>query len=89
VNNQLSRDALKDALDGLAAYDHGALDSGIHDESLRARVKQQILAMPDKQRLLSEIARELFMTDEAIAQGYGLVDVVEFAQWLDNDMGLL
>jgi hypothetical protein len=79
-------DELKDALDGLHAYDSGSVDSGIHDERLRSRVKEDVRSrsMEGRRVLVARIARDLYLTDEAISQGYGLEDAREFANWLDE-----
>lgn len=82
---------VKDALDGLSAYDLGCSDSGIRDELLRERVKTYLRALsdPDRRKLLGRIMRELFLTDEALAQGYGPEDAKEFGVWLDDEMNVL
>jgi hypothetical protein len=74
------------ALSGLHAYDSGAVSSGIHDELLRAHVTEYVrsLSMSDRRVLMARIARELFLTDRAISQGYGLEDAQKFADWLDE-----
>lgn len=84
---------LREALDGLYAYDGGSTDSGIHDEALRVRVKAQLvadaaLAGPNAQvgPRLSRITRDLFLSDEAVEQGYGLEDVAGFLTWLAEYM---
>jgi len=81
---------LMDALSGLFAYDSGATDSGIHDEELRARVIEEIRSDAGQFSLfgdrVSRLAREMFLTDEAIDEGYGLEDVQLFANWLDDYM---
>lgn len=75
---------LKDALDGLYAYDCGSLDSGIRDQGLKAEVGAYLDSLDDRDRmrLLSKIARDLYLSDEAIEQGYGLTDVNLFYDWL-------
>lgn len=85
----MTDDELRDALDGLYAYDGGA-DSGIHDESLRARVIQEL---KDRRGLgawraqVARLVREMWLSEEAIEQGYGTEDAVRFAQWLEDRMG--
>lgn len=77
---------LADALSGLSAYDHGALDSGIHDHALLERVRAHLEAMGETGRRVSlaRIVRGLFLTDDAIAIGYGLEDVSGFLLWLED-----
>lgn len=70
---------LKDSLDGLFAYDMGCTDSGIHDERLRAEVKNHLstLSLPDRKALVDRIANDF---------GWGEEDREEFTRWLENDM---
>jgi len=77
---------LFDALDGLSAYDAGCTDSGIRDELLRRRVFQYLGSLTEtEQRLtLGKHIREHYLTDEAMAQGYGPEDVQQFLNWLDD-----
>jgi len=74
---------LFDAIDALQAHDDGATDSGIKDERMRAAVVAHLLSLDpaDRRRTLAELARRS-LTDGMIAQGYGLEDVVAFANWL-------
>jgi len=82
---------LMDALDGLHAFDYGCHDSGIHDELLRARVKQELLAKEPKvrRRLLAQHVATSCLSEVALEKGYGLEDAHNFLTWLDEDMGLL
>lgn len=87
----MTDDELRDALDGLYAYDGGATDSGIRDENLRARCKEELKARHAGDGYgpwLSRLVREMWLSDEAIEQGYGIVDAVEFCRWLDEEMGV-
>lgn len=86
----LSTDELRDALDGLHAYDSGSTDSGIHDENLRRRVIDQLHAIGDNEfRLVfSRLIRDMWISEEALAQGYGYEDLLEFCQWLGERMEL-
>lgn len=88
---------LQDALDGLYAYDSGAVDSGIHDETLRERAKAELIADADAAGpnaqvgpRLSRIARDLFLSEDALRRGYGLEDIDSFidwlAEWMDFDI---
>lgn len=74
------------ALDGLYAYDTGCVDSGIRDEVLRRKVIAELKLEDSHNSRLSRIIRELCLTDEAIAQGYGIEDCVSFVDWLGGRM---
>lgn len=81
----MTDDELRDALDGLYAYDTGCVDSGIHDEALRARCVEELTARagrPDHRLWEARLVRDLFVSEEALANGYGLEDLVRFVQWL-------
>lgn len=82
---------IKDALDGLSAYDGGATDSGIHDEVLRQKVQKHIQGLQEKERriLIAQIIKETFLTTSALEQGYGPEDVKDFLVWLDEEMACL
>ena len=79
---------LFESLDGLSAYDTGCIDSGIKDEILRETVKNYLNNLDDKsfRLLLSEYIKEYFLNDEALKQGYGIADVKNFIDWLDEYM---
>lgn len=84
----MSDDELKDALMGLFAYDTGSVDSGIHDEVLRERVIGLLHKMDEEEfRLkMSRFVRDWFLTEEALAQRYGIEDVKDFIEWLGDWM---
>ena len=89
----MDEEELRDALSGLYAYDTGATDSGIHDEVLRQKCIAVINAMlktPSEllfPRLwLSRLVRDKYLSEEALAQGYGIEDAILFVQWLEEDM---
>lgn len=87
----MTRDELIDALDGLHAYDMGCVDSGIRDEVLRARCiadLKQRAAAPDAREFFARLIRDMWLADEAIGQGYGVEDAVEFVKWLEERMDL-
>lgn len=91
---------LFDAIDGLFAYDSGAVDSGIHDEKLRMAVQVYLLALlqtgrgphrrysPEFSALLGRYIDRFFLGKEAIARGYGLEDLQGFMRWLHERMGI-
>lgn len=84
-------EALKDALDGLHAYDTGAVDSGIHDEVLREKVKAYLQSLPSKEHrtLLARLTWDLCLSPASIEHGYGPEDAKEFLVWMDETMGCL
>ena len=90
----MTESELSDSLMGLFAYDIGCRDSGIHDERLRERVRVELFTDPGRNKSqivsnrISRIVRDAFLSDEAIADGYGLEDVAEFIKWLDEEMGI-
>lgn len=79
---------LFNALGGLFAYDTGSTDSGIHDEALRDRVKTYLDSLDERAfRLsISKYVREHYLTDAALAEGYGIEDVKAFTEWLADSM---
>jgi hypothetical protein len=79
-------DKLFDQLEGLFAYDEGALDSGVRDEALRAKLQREVAAMsPNELRLrLSVWVREHYLSDDALALGYGIEDAASFWKWIDD-----
>lgn len=77
-------DDLKDALDGLIAYDTGSIDSGIHDEALRDRCIEALQELDDKQ--LTRLIRDMWVSEKAIAQGYTYEDLLSFCRWLGDYM---
>lgn len=79
-----------DAMSGICAYDGGETDSGIHDEMLRAKVKEWLDAMSEDQfRLtISHYVRTRYLDEDALSKGYGIEDVVAFLRWLDHRMGI-
>lgn len=91
----MTDDELLDALLGLYAYDTGSLDSGIHDEALRARVVAELRRrLEDHPHHLlgcdpatTRLVRDGLISDERIAEGYCLEDLASFVTWL-TDGGL-
>lgn len=68
-----------DAIIGLYAYDTGATDSGIHDERLRQRVKEE-LDKPDAMAHLTRVARRFLVPP------YTLECCKAFIAWLGEYM---
>lgn len=90
----MTEQELRDALDDLYAYDTGSRQSGIHDEALRQRCINAIAAMPLQPselvpRLwLSRLIRDMWLSEVALAQGYGIEDAIKFLRWLEEEMGI-
>lgn len=86
----MTDDEFWDALDGLYAYDMGSIDSGIHDEVLRERVKTELWNGLGPHSLftgrITRLVRDRMLTDAELAAGRSLEDVVEFTRWLDDEM---
>jgi hypothetical protein len=87
----MTDEELRRALDGLFAYDSGSTDSGIHDEDLRARCIAEMQARtgplsvsPDP--FLARMLRDMWLSEEALAQGYGTEAALRFIDWLDERM---
>lgn len=81
---------VRSAVDALSAYDLGAVQSGVRDEALRARVITHVRALSaeDRRALMARVLRDLCLTDVAIAQGYGAEDAASLIRWMD-DNGIL
>jgi hypothetical protein len=87
----MTDEELRAALVGLHAYDEGARDSGIHDEDLRERCKAELKARtasgePGARLFLSRLVRDMWLSEEALAQGYGIEDAEGFIRWLSDRM---
>ena len=87
----MSDEELRAALDGLFAYDGGSTDSGIHDEALRARCITELHSRSGPYEtaprlFLSRLIRDMWLSEEALEQGYGIEDAVEFTEWLGERM---
>lgn len=72
-------------------YDDGQLQAGIRDDVRKAELKEKYAAMHARTRRawFARNVRAYCLNDHAIDSGYGLEDVHSFAQWLDDEMGLL
>jgi hypothetical protein len=77
-----------DLLLALSAFDTGSTDSGIRDDGAKARLGAALRALPDAvfRVELGRRLREWFLSDEALEAGYGAEDVVEFCEWLRDEM---
>jgi hypothetical protein len=84
---------LRDALDGLYAYDQGSMDSGIRDENLRRRCIREMAERTGRGEtcarvFLSRLVRDMWLSDAALEQGYGIEDAQSFICWLGERMGI-
>ena len=83
----MSDNELRNALSTLYAADK---NNSTADETLRATVIAELGKDRSESELFSvrvtKIARDMFLSDEAIEQGYGLEDVRDFINWLDEVM---
>lgn len=76
---------LFDAIDALLAYDGGAVDSGVCDEQMKSAVADYFASLDQSEFRIAcaRYARNL-LTDESLAQGYGLDDVRNFVEWISG-----
>lgn len=61
---------LRDALNGLYAYDTGSIDSGIHDEALRKRCVEELRSRAGQYELyprlfIGRMVRDLYLSEAA------------------------
>jgi hypothetical protein len=94
----MKEEELFDSIDGLMAYDHGSIDSGIHDDQLRKRVLDELQKIrldgrgPHQiyskkfNKMMARYINRYFLSDKAIEQGYGFEDVVVFIKWIQEWM---
>lgn len=87
TDHSLSFEELCKAVDGLYAYDSGCIDSGIHDEELKARVRKHFEDLYFDDELMFEVealkvAVALNLTPEARQQGYTEEDAVLEIKWM-------
>ena len=85
----MDHDVVGNSLIALWAYDDGSLDSGVHDEVLRQECIDCLNAMdgPTFRKVISRLARESFLSEKDIEQGYGIAEVLSFTSWLNERMG--
>jgi len=69
-----------DRLDGIFAYDTGAINSGIKDDTFKASMKSD----PDLEKLLTELCKQYLNSD----QGYTFEDIVELVKWSERELEL-
>lgn len=78
---------LSEAIDGLMAWDSGCVDSGIKDDLLKESVGKYLKSLSDEDFRIEvgTLIRELYLSDKALAQGYGPEDVNVFFGWLSEE----
>jgi len=77
---------LYEAIEALMAYDLGATDSGIKDEKLKKAIEVYLVSLSNQEfrTVVAGYARR-YLTDEMLASGYGLEDVIDFVRWLNEN----
>lgn len=87
----MTYEEIRDAMNGIYAYDTGSVCSGICDESLRSAVKAHIRALPEPEHrsLLARLIINLYLSPESLAQGYGPEDAKNFLDWIDDQCLLI
>lgn len=76
------------AMMALFAYDDGATDSGVSDPDLRAAVLRHLTGLDeDELRCTLSYAGRSMLSVRRIVRGYGLEDVIRFAEWADEFVG--
>ncbi len=82
-----TEDELFDLMEGFYAYETGSMDSGIHDPVRRAQAVRQFKAMSetDARVFLSRKMRDHYLSEDAIAQGYGIEDAAKFWSWVEDE----
>jgi hypothetical protein len=81
----MTKDFLSEKLIGMFAYDSGSVDSGIHDPEAKRLCIEYLDSLGGKEyrAVLARIAREAFLSEDAIGEGYGIEDVAKFNEWLE------
>lgn len=90
----LSDDEISHMLEEMYLYDNGQRSLSEGNELMRGKLREAIddgnerkphQLISDRIRLiLSRYVRDHYLTEEALAQGYGIEDVAEFIRWLDD-----
>lgn len=77
---------LATAIDALMAYDSGCLDSGVYDPEMKIAVVDYLTSLSsDKFRQeMSVLIRDSYLTDVKIEAGYGVEDVKNLFEWLEQ-----
>ena len=81
-------DILKE-LAGFYAYETGCTDSGVKDDQRRTELVAELrnaMELPDYRQEEAAWFKGYFLSEEAIADGYGVEDAYVFYRWLENDL---
>lgn len=85
----MTDEELREALHGLFAHDMGARHLGVRDEELRARCKAELHMRRGSAGWppwLARLTREMWLSEEAIADGYDAEEADLFLRWLPARM---
>jgi hypothetical protein len=74
----MKKSKIIDRIWAIFAYDQGATDSGIKDDSFKAKLKKS----ENLEKYLTEVLREMLSRKE-----YGLADAKNFIDWIENELG--
>ncbi len=80
----MNKQKLFGALDGLFAYDEGGTDCGIKDDALKAAVFSYLKSQRDEHQIYPDILSEF--AKAYLEPPYGLEDLKEFIDWVDENM---
>lgn len=83
MNDADKQHELVDRLDALMAWDHGALDSGCDDTSLRQRLENSRGNDAEIEAALLQLVRQYANDDD-----YGLEDIASVIQWIKEYVDL-
>jgi hypothetical protein len=76
IQLNLTEDEIIDKIDGFYAYDNGATDSGIKDDSLKEKIRMYLNSSDEATRILTKCVRH-YCEDP-----YTIEDVKLFMDWL-------
>jgi hypothetical protein len=87
----MTDDELSEAVVWLYASDCGLVRVAGHEPTLHALARQavwdRLIADEDQLRMwVSRLARDVFLSDEALGGGYGIDDACDFWTWFDRTM---
>lgn len=80
----MNDEELAEALDGLHAYDEGAIDSGIKNEELRVAALAELARRPPS--AAEQIVHQLYLSPQKRAAGYSEEDAAGFREWLSEQL---
>ena len=82
----MTYEELREAVNGIYAYDTGCVSSGIRDERLREAIKSEIGVLEglEHRKLLARLVIDMHLSPEALEQGYGPEDAHALLCWFDD-----